>query len=115
MLRRSGIKPAQNIRVIDPVGYLEMICLEMNAGKILTDSGGVQKEAYILGIPCVTLRDETEWVETVEAGWNILVGTDRKKILAAANNFNPTSPRPPLFGDGTASQHISRAIGSIEF
>jgi UDP-N-acetylglucosamine 2-epimerase len=83
-----------------------MLMLEKNARMILTDSGGVQKEAYILGVPCVTLREETEWVETVEAGWNILVGANRERIVEAVRNFQPTGERPPLFGDGNASRRI---------
>jgi UDP-GlcNAc3NAcA epimerase len=77
------------ILVIEPVGYLDMIKLEKNARAILTDSGGVQKEAFWLKVPCITLRDETEWIETVELGWNRLVGTDVGKILSAVRNLRP--------------------------
>ncbi len=100
------IHPNSNVRLIDPISYLDMLVLEKNARMILTDSGGVQKEAYILGIPCVTLREETEWIETVEAGWNVLVGASRERILEAVKNFRPAVPRSPLFGDGNASQRI---------
>ena len=72
-----------NIKTIDPVGYLDMAQLEQSAALILTDSGGVQKEAFWLGVPCVTLRDETEWTETVESGWNQLAGADAERILCA--------------------------------
>lgn len=105
-LKHWGIHLNSNVRITEPVGYLDMLVLEKNARMILTDSGGVQKEAYILGVPCVTLREETEWVETVEAGWNILVGASRERIVEAVRNFNPTGERPPLFGDGHASQRI---------
>ena len=105
-LKHWGFCPNSNIRLIEPVSYLDMLVLEKNARLILTDSGGVQKEAYILGVPCVTLREETEWVETVEAGWNILVGANREQIVAAVRNFKPTGERPPLFGDGNASRRI---------
>jgi len=105
-LKQWGLHPNSNVRLIEPVSYLDMLMLEKNARMILTDSGGVQKEAYILGVPCVTLREETEWVETVEAGWNILVGANRERIVEAVRNFQPTGERPPLFGDGNASRRI---------
>lgn len=79
----------ENIYCIEPVGYLDMIELEKNALAILTDSGGIQKEAFWLRIPCITLRDETEWVETVRYGWNRLVGTDRDKIMKAIRDLRP--------------------------
>ena len=79
----------EKIQVIEPVGYLDMIQLEKNAKVILTDSGGVQKEAFWLRVPCITLRDETEWVETVRYGWNRLVGADKEKILEAVKNIKP--------------------------
>jgi UDP-GlcNAc3NAcA epimerase len=80
--------------------------LEENARLIATDSGGVQREAYFLGIPCLTLRDETEWIETVQVGWNRLVGTDPGLIIDAWFSHVPPSVRPPVFGDGTAGQRI---------
>ncbi|KLU59328.1 UDP-2,3-diacetamido-2,3-dideoxy-D-glucuronate 2-epimerase [Peptococcaceae bacterium CEB3] len=91
------------VRILEPVGYLDMICLEENAWKILTDSGGVQKEAYFAGVPCITLRDETEWTETVAAGWNVLVGADTQSILKAVIEFAPPPGRPQIFGDGDAA------------
>jgi UDP-GlcNAc3NAcA epimerase len=91
------------VRLIDPVDYLEMVALSESARMILTDSGGLQKEAYWLGVPCLTLRDETEWVETVDAGWNILVGADSEKIIEAVHSFLPPSSHPTLYGDGSAA------------
>lgn len=106
----SGFKPGENIKLIEPVGYLDMLWLEKNARMILTDSGGVQKEAYWFATPCVTLREETEWVETVEVGWNVVVGTERERILNTIRGFAPPSARPNLFGDGTASERIAHLL-----
>lgn len=100
------------IKVIEPVGYLDMIALEKAATKIITDSGGVQKEAFFLGKPCITLRDETEWVETVENGWNVLVGSNKDEILKQIIEFNPNKERVSYFGDGRASHKIAELIQS---
>lgn len=97
-----------SLRVIDPVGYLEMLELVRSAQAILTDSGGVQKEAYMMGVPCITLRNETEWTETVDAGWNTLVGADLDRIVSAAHNLRPPAERPGFYGDGHASERIAR-------
>jgi UDP-N-acetylglucosamine 2-epimerase len=102
--------PISNVQLTEPIGYLDMLLLEKNARLILTDSGGVQKEAYLFGVPCLTLRDETEWVETVEAGWNLLVGADYAAIVRAAREFRPTGSPPPLFGDGRASERIAAVL-----
>lgn len=101
----AGALPA-NIRAIDPVGYLEMLVLEENAEAIVTDSGGVQKEAYFAGRPCITVRESTEWTETVDLGWNVLVGTEPAAIARAMASFRPVVPRPPIFGDGHAAEHV---------
>lgn len=100
----------ENIRVIEPVGYLDMVRLETGAKKIVTDSGGVQKEAFFLGKPCITMRDETEWVETVENGWNVIVGADAEKITRAINSFDPTVERKSYFGNGTAARQMADLI-----
>jgi len=96
-----------SIRFIEPVGYADMVALERNARMILTDSGGVQKEAYWLGVPCITLRDETEWTETVDAGWNVVAGVNIDRILEAVRTFEPPSDRPSLYVDGRASERIT--------
>jgi UDP-N-acetylglucosamine 2-epimerase (non-hydrolysing) len=87
-----------NIQLIEPLGYLDMIRLMGSAQKILTDSGGMQKEALMLGVPCITLRENTEWVETVEAGWNVLVGADNCRILKTINYFNPKNNVRSIYG-----------------
>jgi UDP-N-acetylglucosamine 2-epimerase len=105
----------KNIKMIEPVGYLDMLVLEENARLILTDSGGMQKEAYFFGVPCITLRPETEWIETVEAGWNVLGGSDTGSIVAAYERLVGSSPgnRPNLYGDGKAAQHILEHLVAI--
>jgi len=106
----QGQRVPQNVRLTEPVGYLDMLKLEQAAKAILTDSGGIQKEAYLLGVPCITLREETEWVETVEHGWNCLVGADGDKIAAAVRSLKRPPERPPLFGDGHAAEQIAELL-----
>ena len=97
----------RNPKLIEPVGYLDMLVLEQHARMILTDSGGMQKEAYFFGVPCVTLRPETEWVETVESGWNVVVGASRMEIVCAITSRNwPQTTPPAVFGDGRAAHRI---------
>ncbi|MDK2891090.1 MAG: UDP-GlcNAc3NAcA epimerase [Methanoculleus sp.] len=100
----------ENVRIVEPLGYLDMIRLMARAEKILTDSGGVQKEAYMLGVPCITLRENTEWVETVEAGWNVLVGAERERIADALRHFSPGSRQMGAFGNGNASVLIGEIL-----
>ncbi len=111
-LGRYGLlaKMPENVQVTEPLGYLDMLHLMAHAAKILTDSGGVQKEAYMLGVPCITLRENTEWVETVEAGWNVLVGAGRGGILQAMRSFAPEGEQSPCFGDGNASSKVAQIL-----
>ena len=99
----AGLRLADHVRMVDPQGYLDMVALTGSARIVLTDSGGLQKEACWLGVPCVTLREETEWVETVTAGWNRLVGPVCEKILGAVRTFAPAGSAPSLYGDGFAA------------
>jgi UDP-GlcNAc3NAcA epimerase len=100
--------------VIDPVGYLDMLNLLDRCSLVLTDSGGLQKEAYFFGKPCVTVRDQTEWTELVEAGVNKVVGTDPSAILSAVNTFlkDPPHFREGMYGDGSAAGSIARVLSS---
>jgi UDP-N-acetylglucosamine 2-epimerase len=113
-LESSGLvgrlEAAPRVRLARPLGYLDFLTLARHARAVLTDSGGVQKEAYLLGTPCVTLRDTTEWVETVEAGWNVLVDLDRDAALAALEREPPAAPRPELYGGGQAGERIRDAV-----
>jgi len=101
------LKIPSNVHVIEPVGYFDILELETKANAILTDSGGMQKEAYWAGVRCITLREETEWVETVEEGWNRIVGVNPDLILDAVINWFPNGKRPEIYGDGHASDKIS--------
>jgi UDP-GlcNAc3NAcA epimerase len=116
-LARGGVAQPDNVRLIDPVGYLAMVALECHAAMIATDSGGVQKEAYLAGVPCVTLRSETEWVETVAAGWNRVAGLEPGALGAALDDrafTDRTRPRPDLFGDGMAAVRVVLALEALE-
>jgi UDP-GlcNAc3NAcA epimerase len=112
VLEQARVAVPDGITVIDPVGYLAMVALEHEARVIATDSGGVQKEAYLAGVPCVTVRAETEWVETIETGWNRLAPnpSDLAPALAGATAFDRGTPRPSLYGDGHAANHIVDAL-----
>jgi UDP-N-acetylglucosamine 2-epimerase len=105
------IERLAGIEVVPPLGYLDFLELARNARAILTDSGGVQKEAYLLGVPCVTLRDTTEWVETVEAGWNTLVDLDREAAVAALESRPPVE-RPELYGGGRAAERVRDVVAA---
>ncbi len=105
-----------NVVAIEPVGFLQMVALEACARAIATDSGGLQKEAYLSGVPCITLRSETEWVETVEAGWNRVVDDDPGALRAALEDdafMSRDRPRPSLYGDGHAAERIVSALEEV--
>ena len=107
-----GAAGRPTLRLSGPVGYLDFTALLVGARAVVTDSGGVQKEAYFLGVPCVTLRDTTEWVETVDGGFNRLVGMDPARVSAALADLSMPETRPPYYGDGDAAGRIADAVVS---
>jgi len=110
-IKKYRLSNFQGIKFVPPVSYLEMIALEKNSKTILTDSGGIQKEAFWLKVPCVTLRDETEWIETVELGWNILAGADKQRIVNVINNPQKrVSNADWIYGDGNAAKNIVKTL-----
>ena len=106
----GALAVGERVRVLDPLGYLDMAALCSQARVIVTDSGGLQKEAYWYGVPCVTARPSTEWVDTVEAGANVLVDDDPERLAAAVAAAHMPEERPPLYGDGNASPRIAEAL-----
>jgi UDP-N-acetylglucosamine 2-epimerase (non-hydrolysing) len=101
---------SENILCIDPLGYIDMLHLMKHAKKILTDSGGIQKEAYVMGVPCITMRENTEWIETLTGGWNVLVGADKHKILAAIREDVRTGADNTIFGKGDTAIRIAHLV-----
>jgi UDP-N-acetylglucosamine 2-epimerase len=110
IIKKLGFKFSPHVISSEPLGYSDMIAVEMSARMILTDSGGIQKEAYWLGVPCITLRDETEWVETVETGWNVLTGSNQGKIIRAVNSYKKPESHFSLYGDAPAAERIVKII-----
>jgi len=113
---KVGSKLLESITILEPVSYLEMQRLEMGAKVILTDSGGIQKEAFFHGVPCITLRDETEWVETVDLGWNQLVGSDQENLFSAFNKSKDTLPNisSSVYGCGDAATKCVEHLMSLK-
>jgi UDP-GlcNAc3NAcA epimerase len=109
-LAKAKISLDADVRVLPPTGYLDFAALASQARLVLTDSGGVQKEAYWFGVPCITLRTTSEWVETIETGWNRLVGTDPDLIVSAVRDARAPTERPDLYGDGHASERIAELL-----
>jgi UDP-N-acetylglucosamine 2-epimerase len=107
--KAHGVGEGDNIIPSDPLPYVEMIGLLAHAATLFTDSGGLQKEAFVLKVPCVTLRDETEWIETLEDGWNVLTGSDPQKIVEASKRLTPARQGTP-YGDGHAAKLIVDAL-----
>ena len=109
-----NIELGSHVKRIEPVGYLDMIALESSCEMILTDSGGVQKEAFFFGKPCITLRDTTEWIELVESGWNTLVSAETDRIVEAVRSAKRPSVHPPFYGDGRCAEKIANELARGE-
>ncbi len=109
---QTDLTLAPHVLPIEPIGYLDMLNLERHARAILTDVDSLQREAYCLAVPCITLRDETDVRETVDAGWNRLVGGETDRIIEAVRDFLPPIEHPPLFGDGHAAEQIAQVLGA---
>jgi UDP-N-acetylglucosamine 2-epimerase (non-hydrolysing)/UDP-GlcNAc3NAcA epimerase len=107
LLERLG--SGGRVKLVPPLGYLELMALLCHARALLTDSGGLQKEAYLARVPCITLRSRTEWTETVDHGWNVLVDLDGDAALAALGR-EPPAEHPPLYGDGRAGERVVAAL-----
>jgi UDP-N-acetylglucosamine 2-epimerase len=110
MIRETDLPISSNVMMIEPVGHFDVLVLQENANCILTDSGGMQKEAYLLGVRCITLREDTEWVETVQVGWNKLTGVDANVIRGTFESWHPTGERPALYGNGRAAEEICQIL-----
>ena len=113
VLEQAGIVPGSNVEVVEPLGYLEMLALVAGAEAVVTDSGGLQKEAYWYGVPCVTLRPTTEWVDTVAAGANRLVDDDPSALVEGVAQAQMPKERPELYGDGKAAPRIADLVSTL--
>jgi UDP-GlcNAc3NAcA epimerase len=110
----DGLSVGERVRIVDPLGYLDMAALSSQARVIVTDSGGLQKEAYWYGVPCVTARPSTEWIDTVEVGANVLVDDDPALLARAVADARMPDERPALYGDGAAAQRVAASLAPRE-
>ena len=110
ILTKNNLKFGNHVKLIDPIGYFEMIAYEENCKCILTDSGGVQKEAFFFNKPCITMRDSTEWVELVESGWNTLTGANSEKIIKTVQSIKRPLEVPTLYGKGDCAELICKEL-----
>ena len=108
----SWLVRCKNVRLIEPTGYVDFVKLLGNAKKVITDSGGIQKEAYLLLIPCITIRKNTEWIETLDSGWNLITDTNSRKIVEGCRSWQPIKPARRIFGNGKTSRKIKQLIES---
>jgi UDP-N-acetylglucosamine 2-epimerase len=111
-LQETGLRTPPNVELRKPVAYTTFLSLERDAAAIVTDSGGVQREAYMWRVPCITLREETEWVETVETGWNTLAGVDPARVRQAFSRRLPDD-QPAIFGNGDAAARVADEVSSF--
>jgi UDP-N-acetylglucosamine 2-epimerase len=111
--KRAGLVLPPNVHAVDPLAYVDTVALAGGAVAVVTDSGGLQKEAYLLGTPCITLREETEWTDTVALGWNVLVGADRDAIRRALLAPTHGASHPAVYGHGDAAARIVDALETM--
>ncbi|MDQ4082540.1 MAG: UDP-N-acetyl glucosamine 2-epimerase, partial [Actinomycetota bacterium] len=112
-IERAALDLAPHVRLTEPLGYLDLAALASQARVVLTDSGGLQKEAYWYGVPCVTARAATEWVDTAAVGANTLVDDDPERLAAAVAGAAMPAVRPPLYGDGRAAERIANRLATL--
>ena len=110
IINQNSVQIPEQVELIDPQGYIEFQGLIKHAQKVITDSGGLQKEAYIAGKPCITLRPETEWVETVEAGWNVLMDINDANLVEKIVSFYPTREKPDIYGKNVAKRMVEEIV-----